>query len=120
MIQSIKMAVLVTAMFMAGLSTLVPQAQVREISNSEYTQIQLVEQNTKQDMHIEEITKKQTQVDEHMRYIDQRIDDVQHDVTLWKGAVLGIGSLIGVLEILQALGFSRGFLKYKRRFELNQ
>lgn len=36
-----------------------------------------------------------------------RISDLEHDVTLWKGAMLGFGSLITFLEILQTFGFVR-------------
>jgi hypothetical protein len=36
-----------------------------------------------------------------------RITDMEHDLYMWKGAVVGFGGLISLLEMIQALGLSR-------------
>ena len=53
-----------------------------------------------QDVHIVDIQK---QVEAH----EVKINQLEHDVWLWKGVVMALGSIISLLELLQALGLIR-------------
>ena len=44
-----------------------------------------------------------------------RIGQLEHDIWIWRGIVLGFGTIISLLELLQALGFVRGGVEFRRR-----
>lgn len=53
------------------------------------------------------------ELNDHLRASDIRIqseaakiEDLQKDVNIWKGAVLGFGSIVTILELLQVVGIS--------------
>ena len=46
-------------------------------------------------------------LEKHLEYDDNRLNDLQDDQHTWKGIVVGIGSVMAILELLQALGFAR-------------
>jgi hypothetical protein len=57
---------------------------------------------------IEELNRAIDRIDKHLEFDDAQLADLKDDQHTWKGIVVGIGSVIAILELLQALGFARG------------
>jgi hypothetical protein len=67
----------------------------------------MVTDSSVQSEQIAEINRNLERLEKHIEYQDTVIDGLKDDQHTWKGIVVGIGSVIGILEFLQALGFAR-------------
>jgi hypothetical protein len=90
---------LVIAALSTGYST---QTEAQTASDLDQRQL------ASQDVKISDIQGVVDKLETHMEYNDGRIVDLQNRLSTWQGIVVGIGSIIAILDLLQALGFARG------------
>lgn len=55
------------------------------------------------------------QLERQMVSLQGSSDQLSHDVWVWKGIVMGFGSIVSLIELLQALGMIRSGLDLKKR-----
>lgn len=72
--------------------------QISELKNSENIH----------ELKIDDVNRAIDRIDKHIEFDDAQLADLKDDQHTWKGIVVGIGSVIAILELLQALGFARG------------
>ena len=80
---------------------------IDEPSNNENDRVASAGHTAWQDARMDELEREIDESNVKINGNATRIEDLQRDVWIWKGAVLGIGGLITILELLQALGFAR-------------